>query len=107
MAKKIKKLAKLLGAENVGKVPNVGGGAFGAARLAHIMAARLEPGEGDRPGRPTVPTWTRRPKVPMSETTEKKLALLARIASGKKRKVSPMQIAAQLLEEAFASYPDE
>ena len=107
MAKNVKKLAKLLGAKIVGRVPDVGGGAFGAARLAHILTARLEPGEGDRPGRPTVSTWTRRPKVPMSEATEKKLVLLAKKASGEKRKVSPMQIAAQVLEEALAAYPDE
>jgi hypothetical protein len=107
MAKNIKKLAKLLGAEIIGQVPDAGGGAFGAARLAYIMAIRLEPGEGDRPGRPTVSTWTKRPKVPMSEATEKKLVLLAKKASGGKRKISPMQVAAQVLEEALASYPDE
>jgi hypothetical protein len=107
MAKSVKKLAKLLGAEIIGRVPDAGGGAFGAARLAHIMAVRLEPGEGDRPGRPTVSTWTRRPKVPMSEATEKKLMRLAKKASGGKRKVSPMQVAAQVLEEALAAYPDE
>ena len=107
MAKNIKRLAKLFGAEIVGRVPDAGGGAFGAARLAHILTARLEPREGERPGRPSVSSWTRRPKVPMSAATEKKLTQLAKKASGGKRKVSPMQIAAQVLEEALAAYPDE
>jgi hypothetical protein len=43
----------------------------------------------------------------MSEATEKKLAHLAKKASGGKRKVSAMQIAAQVLEEALTAYPDE
>jgi len=107
MAKNIKKLATLMGAEIIGQVPVTGGGAFGAARLAHILATRLEPSEGERFGRPSVSTWTRRHKVPMSEATERQLAQLAKKASGAKRKVSPMRIAAQVLEEAQAAYPDE
>ena len=56
IAMNINKIADGLGATVVGKVPHTGGGAFGAARLAHIVAtiqARLEPGQGLRPGRPT------------------------------------------------------
>ena len=48
MAKNIKKIAAGLGATVVRKVPHIGGGAFGAARMAHIVAtiqARLEPGK--------------------------------------------------------------
>jgi hypothetical protein len=104
MAKNIDKLAELLGAERVGQVPDVGGGAFGAARLAKILQARLEPAQGQRPGRPTDASWTRHPKVPMSEATERKLAELAERISTPERKVSPMQVAAQLLEEAVAKY---
>src|SRR5260370_36735177 len=102
MAKNIQKLAELLGAARVGQVPDVGGGAFGAARLAEILRSRLEPSQGQRPGRPTDATWTRHPKVPMSEATEKKLADIAEKISTPERKVSPMQVAAQLLEEAGA-----
>lgn len=43
---------------------------------------------------------------PMSEVTEKKLIRLAKQASGGKRKISPLQIAAQVLEEGLAAYPD-
>ena len=104
MAKNIQKLAEPLGAERVGQVPDVGGGAFGASRLARVLQARLEPGRGQRPGRPTDASWTRHPKVPMSEATERKLAELAERISTPERKVSPMQVAAQLLEEAVAKY---
>ena len=102
MAKNIRKLASLLGAEVVGQVPDVGSGAFGAARMASILRQRLEPGRGQRPGRPSVSGWTSRPKVPMSQATERKLDRLAERASTPGRKVSPMQVAAQLLEEAVA-----
>jgi hypothetical protein len=110
MAADVTKIAKLLGAQIVAQVPHTGGGAFGAARLAHIITtlqARLTPGQGKRPGRPSVVTWTVTPKVPMSAETEAKLARLAAQASTSERKVSPMQLAAQLLEEALANLPDE
>lgn len=100
MAKDIQKLAELLGAKVMGKVPDVGGGAFGAARLARIFQERLQPGKGIRPGRPTVATWVHRPKVPMSQATVGKLTQLAKAINKKGYKVTPMQIAAQLLEEA-------
>ena len=100
MAKNVQKLAKLLGAEVVGQVPDVGGGAFGAARLARILQVRLEPSRGQRPGRPTDSSWTRHPKVPMSERVKRKLVQLAKAVSTPERQVSPMQVAAQLLEDA-------
>jgi hypothetical protein len=100
MAKNIQKLAKQLGAEVVGEVPDVGGGAFGAARLSRILQARLEPSRGQRPGRPTDSSWTRHPKIPMSELVERKLTQLAKQVSTAERRVSPMQVAAQLLEDA-------
>lgn len=105
MAKNIDKIAELMGAKVVARVPDVGGGAFGAARLAAIVVtlqSRLEPGQGKRPGRPTVATWVAAPKIPMSAETEAKLARLAARASASGRRISPMQLAAQLLEEAVA-----
>jgi hypothetical protein len=100
MAKNRLKLATLLGAQIVGDVPDVGGGAFGMARIASILHERLTPGQGERPGRPSDPRWSSRPKVPMSAATARKLTRLARALSTRERKVSPMQVAAQLLEEA-------
>ncbi|HEX4131771.1 MAG TPA: hypothetical protein VHZ24_17180 [Pirellulales bacterium] len=105
MPKDIDKLAERLGAKVVGKVPATGGGAFGAARLGATVAtlqSRLRPSQGKRPGRPTDPTWDRSPKVPMSRRTAAKLALLAQRASKTGRQVSPMQLAAQLLEDVVA-----
>jgi hypothetical protein len=109
MAKNIDHIASKLGAKIVGQVPDIGGGAFGAARLARIvetMQARLEPGRGRRPGRPTDASWVLHPKVPMSEVTRQRLAMLAEQSSTEGRKVSPMQLAARILEEALASLPE-
>jgi hypothetical protein len=110
MAKNIKKLANQLGAEIVGKVPESGGGAFGAARLARCVEsvqARLVPGQGKRAGRPSDASWVRHPKIPLSEATRQRLQRLAERASTNGRKVSPMQIAAQILEDALASVPEQ
>ena len=104
MAKNVERLAAKLGATIVGKVPKYSPGAFGIAVLARELRSRLEPGQGRRPGRPSNPAWEKRPKVPMSSETEKRLAELARLLSDDQRQVSPMQVAAQLLEEATASY---
>jgi hypothetical protein len=87
------------------RVPETGGGAFGAARLAGIieqLRSRLAPGQGRRPGRPSDSKWVRHPKVPMSEATERRLVRLSEEASTPQRKISPMQLAAQLLEDALA-----
>ena len=107
MAKNIRSIAAKLGATLVSEVPDTGGGAFGAARLAAVVAAlqdRLVPGQGLRPGRPSDPSWVESPKVPMSEATVAILTRLAERASRTGRRVSPMQMAAQLLEEAVATY---
>ena len=104
MAKKIEDIAEKLGAEVVGTVPEYSGGAFGVARLAQSLRGRLEPGRGKRPGRPSNPRWSKRSKVPLAEETEERLVQLARMLSDEHRRVSPMQVAAQILEEATASY---
>ena len=109
MAKNIKSIAAGLGAKVVGQVPETGGGAFGAARLAKCVESlqgRLVPGQGKRTGRPSDASWVRHPKVPMSEGTRRRLLRLAERASTTGRKVSPMQIAAQILEEALSSVPE-
>lgn len=100
MPKDPQEFADLLGAKLVGEVPDVGGGPFGMARLAHRMHQRLTPSRGERPGRPTDATWASRPKVPMSAATQRRLAEIAAAMSTPRRRVSPMQVAAQLLEEA-------
>lgn len=104
MARNIDSLAEKLGATVVGKVPDYSPGAFGIARLAKTLRDRLQPSEGKRPGRPSNPDWSGRSKVPMGAKTEKQLKAIAELLSDEDRKVSAMQVAAQLLEEATASY---
>ena len=95
--------AQMLGAKIAGEIPDVGGGPFGMARVAELLHRCLTPSQGERPGRPTNPDWTTRCKVPMSEATYQRLVQLADQMSTPERKISPMQVAAQLLEEAIAS----
>src|SRR5437763_779023 len=105
MAKNVDTIASQLGAKVTAQLPEVGPGAFGAARLAAIvqqLQSRLVPSQGRRAGRPTNANWVSHPKVPMSQTTERRLARLAARASIKGRKISPMQLAAQILESAVA-----
>lgn len=104
--KTTKRIAAALGAQIVGTVPDVGPGWFGAERLSRVVAElkrRMKPGKGRRPGRPTNAKWSRHPKVPMSEATERKLRALARRASSGERSISPMQLAAQILENALTN----
>jgi hypothetical protein len=56
---------------------------------------------------PATRDWNQRPEVPMNEDTLRKLARLAERASTADHKISPMQLAARLLEEAVATLPDE
>jgi hypothetical protein len=100
MPKNPQAFADLLGARIVGEVPEVSGGPFGMAQLADLLHRRLTPGRGERPGRPTDSSWVSRPKVPMSAATQRRLAEMAEEMSTPERRVSPMQVAAQLLEEA-------
>src|SRR3954447_10957843 len=68
--------------------------------LFDSLQARLTPGLGQRHGRPTDASWVQRPKVPMSEETVRRLRQLAELASSSERRISPMQVAAQILEAA-------
>lgn len=104
MDRRIEKISRKLGANVVGAVPEYSAGAFGVARLAQTLRERLEPGRGKRPGRPSVAHWSKRSKIPLAVETEDRLEQLARLLSDEHRKVSPMQVAAQILEEATASY---
>jgi hypothetical protein len=109
MADNIDKIAARLGAQVIGSVPHAGGGAFGAARLSRIVAelrSRLAPGQGRRAGRPTDVAWVLRPKVPMTKRTERQLTRLAERANASGRRVTPVQVAARILEEALSGLPE-
>jgi len=68
--------------------------------LGERLYQRLEPGRGERPGRPSDPTWTVQRKLSMTDTTLELLVQAAKAVSSEKRCVSPMQIAALLIEDA-------
>lgn len=104
MDKRVERIGRNLGAKHITTLPDVGGGAFGMSRLAQILQARLAPSAGKRPGRPTNDRWTERCKVPMSADTLAELQSLSSRLSSEKRKVSPMQLAAQLLEESVLQF---
>lgn len=68
--------------------------------LGERLRQRLEPGRGERPGRPSDPTWTIQRKLSMNEQTLEMLVKAADVVSTDERRVSPMQIAALLIEDA-------
>jgi hypothetical protein len=97
----IKKIAEVTGSD-VDEAPEIELSTFGIAMLAE----RLEPGSGKRPGRPTDPSWQRVGKLPMTEETQNTLRLLAEKFSTRRRRISPMQVAAYLLEDEVHAYGD-
>ena len=104
MAKNIERIADLLGAKIVCEVPETGGGAFGAYRLAEIVS-RLR--DRDKPfpvdvSRPTSVEWVHHHSLPLSDSAFKRLQKLAEEASTSEHKIAPMELAAQLLEDAIA-----
>ena len=68
--------------------------------LGARLRQRLEPGRGERPGRPSDPSWTVQRKLSMNEQTLALLEQAADAVSNDERRVSPMQIAALLIEDA-------
>jgi hypothetical protein len=74
-------LARKLGATVAGTVPDYSAGAFGMEALANTLRERLEPSVGKRPGCPSNPAWSKRPKVPMAPETEQRLKELANLLS--------------------------
>ena len=86
-------IAKALGAERRGKV-SARGGYFGALQLAAEVKARFRVPEGG--GRATDPSWSEQRLIRLSPKTLEQLEKLA-----DQTHVSPMQIAALLLEGAL------
>lgn len=73
------------------------------SKLGCRLRSRLAPGQGERPGRPSDPSWTVQRKLSMSEETLTMLEKLAKALSTSERQVSPMQVAALLVEDATKS----
>jgi hypothetical protein len=92
-------IAEGLGARRKGKV-RASGGYFGAMQLAADVAARFRvPARG---GRATDPNWSERRLIPLSPNTLKRLEEVAG-----RLKVSPLQVAALLLEKTVDSIRDD
>jgi hypothetical protein len=70
------------------------------ARFGRRLRSRLAPGQGERPGRPSDPTWIIQRKLSMSAETLANLERIASSLSNDSRQVSPMQVAALIVEEA-------
>jgi len=104
---RIATIAKKTGGIVKSPIEGVVYGPVGATRLAAIMSARLQPSPGKRTGRPSNPAWVRREKVPMRDETVARLQELADTISRPGRKVSPMQVAAQLLEQSLEQVTSE
>lgn len=73
------------------------------SKLGRRLRSRLAPGQGERPGRPSDPSWTVERKHSMSEETLAMLEQFAEALSTNKRRVSPMQVAALLVDDAAKS----
>ena len=89
------KIANGLGAERVGKV-RAGGGYFGAAQLVADIQARLRTPSGG--GRSTDPEWTERRLLPLGPATLRRLEHLSEVLGERGVAVTPLQVAALLLE---------
>lgn len=103
MAENIDRIIKKLGAKRLGrlsKMSKIKAGIKGIIQLSETLRTRLKSSPYRRSGRPTDKSWVKRPKVPMSEATFDTLTRLSDEISCERRKVSPMQVAAELLESA-------
>lgn len=89
------RIAERLGAQRRGKVVSRGG-YFGALQVIAEVASRFRTPEGG--GRSTDPTWSEQRLVRLSPQTLEQLEKLA-----EQSQVSPMQVAAILLENAVHS----
>lgn len=70
------------------------------ANFGERLRSRLAPGQGERPGRPSDPSWTVQRKLSMTPQTLAALERLAVELTTPERCVSPMQVAAMLVEES-------
>ena len=92
------KLATQLGAERRGEV-TARGGHFGAVMLVREVQERFYPPATG--GRATDPAWTERRLIPLSPETLERLERLATRLSEQGRPVSPLQVAALILEKGL------
>jgi hypothetical protein len=101
-----REFAEALGATHIIDMPNrqtVVDSAVTMRMMHTVLHAKLQPGQGKRPGRPSNPAWTLRRQVPFSEATWSLLERFAEALSTPERRVSPAQLAATLIEQVLAT----
>ncbi len=98
------RIAAALGAERKGKVRS-SGGYFGAVQLAADVQARFRTPTGG--GRSTNPAWTERRLLPLAPATLQQLECMSRALGEQGVKVTPLQLAALVLERAMADADEE
>lgn len=77
------------------------------ANFGDRLRSRLAPGQGERPGRPSDPSWTVQRKLSMNPKTLAALERLAEQLTTSERSVSPMQVAAMIVEDAAERFSSE
>jgi hypothetical protein len=96
--------ARALGAERL-QALRAGGRGFGGAQLAAEIQARFRaPATG---GRSTDPSWSEKRLVSLAPQTLQRLSCLSEAMSERGVIVSPLQIAALLLERAVAEADED
>jgi hypothetical protein len=98
------KIARELGAERRGAV-RAAGGVFGAAQLAAEIQARFRAPAGG--GRSTDPSWSEKCLVSLTPETLQRLSRLSEAMNERGVTVSPLQLAALLLERAVVEADED
>lgn len=98
------RIAEALGADRVGPV-HASGGWFGASQLAAEVQARFHTPPGG--GRATSPAWTERRLLPLAPATLRRLEHLSEALGVQGVQVTPLQVAALLLEQAVGNSDDD
>jgi len=98
------KIAEALGAERQGRVQSTSGH-FGAVQIAAEVQARFRSPPGG--GRSTDPSWSEQRLVRLAPETLQRLEQLAETLSEAGVRVSPLQVAALLLESATSKADTE
>lgn len=77
------------------------------ANFGDRLRSRLAPGHGERPGRPSDLSWTVQRKLSMNPKTLDALERLARHLTTSEQSVSPMQVAAMIVEDVTHQFSSE
>lgn len=105
MPRSPEEIQKALGANQPVPVRTQPHGSFGVIQLQAELAERLH--TGARAGRPSDPTWTIRRLVGFRAETWQALTDIAFRLSTPRRRVSPGQVAASLIEDGIENLRDK